>query len=100
MKITIKNKDGEILKTLDAKVGQTLLKQITDAWIEIHNACMFGICAACMCQIESWEEFLDKSLRTEPGFPLWDDEIMTCIWGLKKEISPEETWEIILKTIY
>jgi hypothetical protein len=31
MKITIKNKEGEVLKTLDAIVGQTLLKQITDA---------------------------------------------------------------------
>ncbi len=100
MKITIKNKDWEILKTLDAKVGQTLLKQITDAWVEIHSACMFGICAACMCQIESGEEFINKSLRTEPWFPLGDDEVMTCIWGLNKEITPDMEWEVVLKTIY
>ena len=100
MKITIKNKDWELIKTLDAKVGQTLLKQITESWVEIHNACQIWICAACMCQIEKWEEFLNKSFRTEPWFPLWDDEIMTCIAWLSKEVNPEMEGEIILKTIY
>ncbi len=99
MKIIIKNQGWEITKTIDAKVGQTLLKQLTEAWVEMQSACMFGICAACMCQIEKWEECIDKSFRHEPWFPLWDDEVMTCIWGIKKEMENHDG-EIILKTIY
>lgn len=99
MKITIKNNQGNIIKTIDAEIGKTLLNQLTNAWIEMQSACNFGICAACMCQIEAWEEFLDKSFRHEPWFPLWDDEIMTCIWWIKKEMV-NENGEIILKTIY
>lgn len=99
MKITIKNKVWEITKIIDAKLWQTLLKQIIDAWIEMQSACNFWICAACMCQIEKWEEFIDKSFRHEPWFPLWDDEVMTCIWAIKKEAENEQG-EVILKTIY
>ncbi|MGE4443589.1 MAG: 2Fe-2S iron-sulfur cluster-binding protein [Candidatus Altimarinota bacterium] len=99
MKIIIKNQGGEIIKTIDAKVGQTLLKQLTEAGVEMQSACMFGICAACMCQIEKGEECIDKSFRHEPGFPLGDDEVMTCIGGIKKEMENHDG-EIILKTIY
>ena len=99
MKITIKNISWEIIKTLDAQLWKTLYKQITDAWIEIHHACNTWICWACMCQIETWGEFLNKSFKTEPGFPLDESEVMTCIaWVDEKKLELNE--EIILKTIY
>jgi len=96
MKITIKNKDWEIIKELDGTVNKTLLGQLTDAWVEIPNACRVGMCSACMCHIESWDEHLEKAFKWEPSFPLGDNEIMTCIGWLKSE----DEWEIVLKTIY
>lgn len=99
MKIIIKNKDWKILKTIDSQVWKTLLTQIKDSWVDIHYACMTWICAACMCSIEKWEKFIDKSFRNEPWFFLWDDEVMTCIAWVKKEYN-DLNEEIILKTIY
>jgi hypothetical protein len=32
-----------------------------------------------MCEIESGEEFINKEATTAPGFPLADEEVMTCI---------------------
>ena len=52
-----------------------------------------------MCQVETWWEFLNKSFKTEPGFPLDESEVMTCIaWIDEKSINLDE--KIILKTIY
>ena len=96
MKITIKNAAGEILKTLDADLNKTLLKQLEAEWIEIPSACFTGICWACMCEIEKWEEFINKEATTAPGFPLADEEVMTCI----AKVNSDADWEIVLKSMY
>ncbi|MDD3646303.1 MAG: 2Fe-2S iron-sulfur cluster binding domain-containing protein [Candidatus Gracilibacteria bacterium] len=93
--IIIKNASGEIIKVIDADINKTLLSQLQDEGIEITYACHTGICGACMCQIESGSDNVQKSFRGEPGFPLGDDEVMTCIAGV---INKDE--DIILKTIY
>jgi hypothetical protein len=49
-----------------------------------------------MCEIEQWEEFINKEATTASGFPLADEEVMTCIAKVKNN----ETWEIILKSMY
>lgn len=92
--ITVKNSSWEVIKTIPWDINKTLLKQLEDNWVEMHSACLEGICWACMCKIESWEENINKKMKTEPGFPLWDDEVMTCIAWLKND------QDIVLKTIY
>ena len=96
MKITIKNAAGEIIKTLDADLNKTLLKQLEAQWVEIPSACFTGICWACMCEIEEWEELINKEATTAPGFPLADEEVMTCI----AKINSDADGEIILKSMY
>lgn len=98
MKIIIKNSSWEILKSIDSIVWKTLLEQITNSWIEMHFACNAWICWACMCSIEKWQEFIKKDFKTEPWFPLWEDEVMTCIWWIISDESSNN--EIVLKTIY
>jgi len=93
--ITIKNASWEVIKTIESDISKTLLKQLQESWVEMAYACHTGICGACMCQIESGSENVNKSFKWEPWFPLWDDEVMTCIaWVINKDEN------IILKTIY
>lgn len=96
MKITIKNASGEVIKTLDADINKTLLKQLEAEGVEIPSACFTGICGACMCEIEEWEEHINKEATTAPGFPLADEEVMTCIAKVKADAQ----WEIVLKSMY
>ena len=96
MKITIKNASWEIIKTLDADLNKTLLKQLEAEWIEIPSACFTGICGACMCEIEKWEEHINKEATTAPGFPLAYEEVMTCI----AKVTSDEDGEIVLKSMY
>ncbi len=93
--ITIKNSNWEVIKKIDADLNKTLLKQLEAEGISLPAACYTGMCWACMCHIESWEENVDKSFRWEPWFPLWDEEVMTCIAWLK-----DKDKDIVLKTIY
>ena len=96
MKIILKKLDGTQEKEITVDSKKTLLKQLEEAGVEMHSACHAGICWACICMIEQGGKNIDKSFRTEPGFPLGDDEVMTCIWGCK------DTWweDIILRKIY
>ena len=94
-RVSIKNADGEIiLKEYEIDIAKPLLSQLENAGVEIPNACRAWICASCMCNAEQGGEHLVKNLRGEPGFPLADEEIMTCIWGVTQT---DET--IILQTI-
>ena len=52
-KITVKNSAGEVIKTIDAEVGKTLLSQLNGSDIQVPSACHTGMCGACMCRIES-----------------------------------------------
>ena len=83
------------MKEIYVDANRLLLSQIEAAGIEIPNACRAGSCASCMCHIVQGEEHIEKSLRGEPAFPLDQDEVMTCIAGIR---DTDET--IILQTMY
>ena len=78
-KIRIETASGILVKELDVNVWKPLLWQLEAAWVEIPNACKIGMCGACLCNAPAWDDALNKSLRGEPAFPLWEWEIMTCI---------------------
>ncbi|NDK09545.1 (2Fe-2S)-binding protein [Candidatus Gracilibacteria bacterium] len=93
--LRIENNKGELIKEVPIDVGRVLLSQLESHDIEIPNACRTGMCAACMCKIVSGSEHVIKNLRGEPAFPLGEDEVMTCIAGVKET---DET--IVLQTLY
>ncbi len=93
--ITIKNSEWKIIKQFSGDLSKTLLKQLELEWIKLDAACYKWDCAACLCEIEDWEENINKSFRWEPGFPLGDEEVMTCIAWIK-----DENQDIVLKTIF
>jgi len=92
--VQVQNAAGEELAKVKIDSTKPLLSQLQSEGIEIPNACKIWMCAACLCTIQSWQEHVVKNLRWEPSFPLWDEEIMTCIGGVK-----ETDEEIILQTM-
>jgi ferredoxin len=93
--VRIENSNGELMKEISVDANRVLLSQIEAAGIEIPNACRTGSCASCMCHIVQWSQHIEKSLRWEPWFPLDENELMTCISGVRET---DET--IILRTMY
>lgn len=89
-KVRVENSKWDILWELEVETTKPLLKQLEAGGIEIPNACNIWMCAACLCNVPDGDANLNKSLRWEPAFPLWEGEIMTCIWWV------EETDEVIV----
>lgn len=96
MKIIVKNTEEKVEKEFVATGKKTLISELRDNDVEIHSACMMWMCGACMCKIEKWVEFIDKSAKGEPAFPLYEDEVMTCI----AKVNGKKDGEVILKKIY
>jgi ferredoxin len=92
--IRVESASGDFIKELEVNPAKPLLKQLEAAGVEIPNACKIGMCGACLCNAQWWDKNLNKSLRWEPAFPLWEWEIMTCIGWV---IDTQET--IILQTM-
>lgn len=80
--VRIESSKWELLWKVKVDSTKPLLKQLEAAGIEIPNACNIGMCGACLCNALDQDDYLDKSLRWEPAFPLWEWEIMTCIGGV------------------
>ncbi len=93
--IIIKDANWNIIKEIEADISKNLLEQLTEAWIDIPAACYTGICGACMCEVESWWENIDKSFSGEEWFPTDDSEVMTCIAWIKDKDA-----EVVLKSMY
>ena len=94
--IIVNNPEWQQVAALKANEKQTLLQQIQDAGYPLHNACQMGICAACMCHIATGHEAIIKDAKTPPGFPLADDEVMTCI----AKVDASSSGDITLTTMY
>lgn len=95
MKITIKDIQGNIEKQVEVDSNSPILTQLEKAGVFMQSACQAGICWACICNVESGGEKLNKNGFWEPGFPLADDEIMTCIWAVSNAND-----EVVLRKIY
>lgn len=93
--IIIKDSSGNVIKEIEADISKNLLEQLAAEGIDIPAACYTGICWACMCEVESGAEHIEKNFSWEEWFPTDETEVMTCIAGLK-----DIKGDIVLKTIY
>lgn len=93
-KVRVESSNWELIWECEVNSQKPLLPQLESNGIEIPNACRTGMCAACLCNAPAWDNNLNKSLRGEPAFPLWEWEIMTCIGWV---VDTQET--IILQTM-
>ncbi len=82
-KIIVKTPQNVQIQELEVSSEKPLLWQLEAQWVEIANACKMWMCGACMCYIDDDMRAI-KNLRWEPSFPLWEWEIMTCIWGVSE----------------
>lgn len=93
-KVQMQNNAGDTIWNIEIEPGKNLLSQLESQDVEIPNACRTGMCGACLCMIQKWHEHVIKNMRWEPAFPLWEDEVMTCIAGLS-----DAREEVVLQTL-
>ncbi len=86
-KIIVKNASWEVIKEFEQDINKTLISQMRDADLNVLSACHHWICWACIYKVNNGWENIIKDFKWSPWFPLWDDEVMTCIAWLQDSNS-------------
>jgi ferredoxin len=92
--ITIKSANGTELGTFEADASQAISSLGATAGIMIPVACGIGACGICVAEIEAGAEYINPNEFGTGGFPLMDEQILTCVAGVKPD-APKEA-KIIL----
>ena len=93
-KIKIKNAAGEIVAEFSANFSEKISEQAIAAGAEIPAACGVGACGLCRATVECGLEFVYRENFGDAHTELAENEILTCVAGVKK--SAPENAEIIL----
>jgi ferredoxin len=91
MKLTVKDKEWNIIGTCDVEADKNLLDILTDNDIVVPASCKMWVCWVCLCTIEAGAELLIK----KDVMPTEDDMCLLCT----TYVNPELDWEIILKLV-
>lgn len=108
VKLKVYDKDNIEIKTLDLKdedlVNQrfrrknSILDLLLNNGVNMFYGCMGGSCSACVCELISGEQFIDKEGIHEQVFKgIKDNEFLTCIASIKEGLNSSDTIEIKTK---
>ena len=84
--VEIIDEQWELLHSFVPKMGESFVDAAADQWIEIETSCCSGACYTCAHRVVEWGQDIDKSLVSEPLVDIEDNEMLTCIGGLKDDV--------------
>jgi len=83
--VTVHDHDGTVMWQFMADRHQSLLESAEAAGIDIGYSCRSGACYACACKVDKGMEILDIGQFWVPLVDLEDDDILTCVCGIRDE---------------
>lgn len=98
-KITVKNGQGAQVAQFDANTDEAIGTQAQDAGAPIPFSCGVGACRTCCCQVKKGMEHIDKEAVGPMHIMVDDDEILTCIAGLKVDAAEDAEIELVSENL-
>ena len=83
VKIIVKNGKDATVATFEASTDEAIGTQIQEAGAPIPFSCGAGACRTCCCQVTKGLEHIDKEAVGPMHIMVDDDEILTCMAGVK-----------------
>ncbi len=99
VKITIKDNQGQSINTFDAHQDESLGTQAQDQGIPIPFSCGVGACRTCVGRVHKGKEYLEEELIGPKHITTEDNEVLTCICGLKSDIPEEAEIEMEIENL-
>ncbi len=65
---------------------KSIIDVAEENWIELPYSCRSGACFSCCAEVTKWKEHLDLEKTGEALIDVEDNECLTCICGIKKEV--------------
>lgn len=84
--VDILDANGEIEASFTPKMWQSFVEAADDIGITMPTSCCAGACFTCACRIVEWQEDVDIGLLSVPLVDIDDDQVLSCIGGLKDEV--------------
>jgi ferredoxin len=87
-KVTVSDNAGKKIADFDANTDESVGTQAQENGAPIPFSCGVGACRACVCKVKKGKEHIDEEAVGPKHIQTEDDEILSCISGVKKE-APE-----------
>lgn len=98
--VTLKSPDGKELIQFTANHEQTLIEQMEEKAFDMPYSCRAGSCMTCCVVVRSGIEVVDETTGGEKFIDTDEDQILTCIAGVKQEsVESEETHALELEML-
>jgi len=98
-KIIVKDNSGNEVTSFEANTEDVISEQANANDAGIPIACGTGACRICVAKVLKGKEFIDDENFGEKYVPLDDDEILTCVCGVKKNNPDNAVIEIQCENI-
>lgn len=86
IEVSLINAHGELEWVFNPKQWQSFSDAAADAGISLPTACCAGACFTCCCRIKEGLSDVDVGLVSVPLVDIDDDQVLTCIGGLKDSL--------------
>ncbi|PID70359.1 hypothetical protein CSB37_03165 [bacterium DOLZORAL124_38_8] len=89
VQIQINDANGNQVSTFKNQGNDPIAIQANDNGAPIPMCCGMGACRSCVAIVEAGLEHLDKEADGPAQMPLDENEVLTCICGVKKD-TPQD----------
>lgn len=99
--LVLKDPTGKILLELKgANADETIIEQLEQEAFDMPYSCRAGSCITCAVIVLKGKKHINEQLGGEKFIETDDDQILTCIAGLREEsVEAEEEYMVELEMI-
>lgn len=83
--VTVHDNDGTVMWQFMADRHQSLLESAESVGIDIGYSCRSGACYACACTVQEGMQGLDIGQFGVPLVDLEEEDVLTCVAGIRDE---------------
>ncbi len=85
-KVIVKDRQGNVLAEFEPNAEESLATQCQDAGAPVPISCGVGACRTCVATCDQGLDLLDPEAVGPKMIDTEDNEILTCICGIKEDI--------------
>lgn len=94
-KVIIRDNSGKQVTSFTAQTDESVGVQAQKNGADIPFSCGVGACRTCVGKVKKGKEFLNEEAVGVKYIPVEEDEVLTCICGVKEDVPKDA--EIIIE---
>ncbi|HMT01034.1 MAG TPA: 2Fe-2S iron-sulfur cluster-binding protein [Candidatus Absconditabacterales bacterium] len=101
VKVTLEDEEGKKLINFQAQDYKSFVDMAEELDFEIPSSCRAGACFVCAARVKTGAECIDIGKMGVPLVDIEEDQILTCIGGIKSEcLEDGKDHEVVLQKLF